>query len=763
MILQSPGQSADSHWWINATVNWASFETSRRNEPAGKEAVRKLLGTLEAQVKERPRDRMMRTRLALLGHMVAQQRIVQGRDLPEAERLCRQTSLLYGDLADEFPLEFWYREQSGFSCRNLGEIAQRDGRLELARQHFEKAVEAFAKVATNKGVPQRDGWYRAWEADSLTQLAEVLTSAGQADNAAKTISRGVETYNSLMRDYPGNADYRRKAASSVRVLAGLFAQQNKLPEASVEAQKAARLGPDEVASHELLFDLLTRIGDKAQTLAVLRENVRLMPDCAAAHYSLGVALNDQQQIGASEASIAKAVELKPDYVLQRAHHHHNLAEALRGKGRPEAVVQEYRRALILEEKLVGCTPANPDYRFQLARSEMGLAAVLSAGSRPQETESLYRQVLVILEKLAAELPANASYRMELGHTLWQLGYLASASGRQDEAEKSHRQALAVFEKLAADLPAVPFYRQEVGFSDWNLGELLKSTGRLQDSEGPLGHAVVIHARLTSEYPDDPGYRARLMQSYIRVIDVLLTQGKQALAKELIHQAINKYDELTAARPAEAGYFRSRAYFQLQLAQMQASANRTGEAEKAYRDVINSYETIIAKFPQDENLWPVYRNLAESFAATNRLDQANEASRKAVQSAGNNVTALNSLAWTFATSENLRLRNPVLAVEAAQKCVEMAPKDATIWNTLGVAKYRAGKWEDAIVALTKAETLAPGKSLGFNGFFLSMAHWRLAHKDEARKWYDQAIAWMDKNQPTNKELRRFRLRPRNCSV
>jgi hypothetical protein len=37
----------------------------------------------------------------------------------------------------------------------------------------------------------------------------------------------------------------------------------------------------------------------------------------------------------------------------------------------------------------------------------------------------------------------------------------------------------------------------------------------------------------------------------------------------------------------------------------------------------------------------------------------------------------------------------------------------------------------------------------------MAHWKLGEKDEARKWYDRAVPWMDKDQPKNEQLRRFR--------
>ena len=61
---------------------------------------------------------------------------------------------------------------------------------------------------------------------------------------------------------------------------------------------------------------------------------------------------------------------------------------------------------------------------------------------------------------------------------------------------------------------------------------------------------------------------------------------------------------------------------------------------------------------------------------------------------------------------------------------------------------------AIAALEKSVTLRKGGD-SFDWFFLAMAHWQLGEKGEARKWYDQAIDWMDKNQPKNEELVRFR--------
>ena len=36
----------------------------------------------------------------------------------------------------------------------------------------------------------------------------------------------------------------------------------------------------------------------------------------------------------------------------------------------------------------------------------------------------------------------------------------------------------------------------------------------------------------------------------------------------------------------------------------------------------------------------------------------------------------------------------------------------------------------------------------------MAHWQVGEKDKARQRYDEAVQWMEKNQPKNDELRRF---------
>ena len=96
-----------------------------------------------------------------------------------------------------------------------------------------------------------------------------------------------------------------------------------------------------------------------------------------------------------------------------------------------------------------------------------------------------------------------------------------------------------------------------------------------------------------------------------------------------------------------------------------------------------------------------------------------------------------------------------ALASLTKAVELEPKNGDYWDTLGVVCYRGEQWEGAIKALQKSMELGNGES-GNSLFSLTIAHWQLGKKDEAGQWYNRAVEWMEKNQPDNNELRRFRV-------
>lgn len=128
----------------------------------------------------------------------------------------------------------------------------------------------------------------------------------------------------------------------------------------------------------------------------------------------------------------------------------------------------------------------------------------------------------------------------------------------------------------------------------------------------------------------------------------------------------------------------------------------------------------------------------------------------------NVQLVNNIAWTLATTEQDAQRNPEMAVELARKItVEVDSQKLTYWNTLGVALYSAGRYEEALVTLELAETKKPADAdfNPYNGFFIAMSHWQLGDHDEARRVLKLSETWNEHPYWNSRELRRFRSQSR----
>jgi len=128
---------------------------------------------------------------------------------------------------------------------------------------------------------------------------------------------------------------------------------------------------------------------------------------------------------------------------------------------------------------------------------------------------------------------------------------------------------------------------------------------------------------------------------------------------------------------------------------------------------------------------------------------------AVQLDPQDASTHNHVAWALAVCPDPGLRDPEQAVRSASLAVQLRPKHVGCRNTLGVAHYRAGHWDAAIESLHESDSLEGSVGSAYNAFFLAMAYWQIGNHDEARKWYDQAVRWMDEKMPDDEELLRFR--------
>jgi tetratricopeptide (TPR) repeat protein len=111
--------------------------------------------------------------------------------------------------------------------------------------------------------------------------------------------------------------------------------------------------------------------------------------------------------------------------------------------------------------------------------------------------------------------------------------------------------------------------------------------------------------------------------------------------------------------------------------------------------------------------------------------------------------VNHVAWACALGPEAAV-DPGVAVRLAELAVRGAGAwDKPKWlNTLALALYRAGRYDEAIRRLDEAARGGggSGESVVYDWPMLAMAHHRLGHREEARRWLDRLRQYQPSTDP-----------------
>jgi tetratricopeptide (TPR) repeat protein len=171
--------------------------------------------------------------------------------------------------------------------------------------------------------------------------------------------------------------------------------------------------------------------------------------------------------------------------------------------------------------------------------------------------------------------------------------------------------------------------------------------------------------------------------------------------------------------------------------------KKGDFERALAD----YTEAIRLDPHDATVW---REVAAARLAAGKVDAYRSTCSAILDRFAKTEKAEDafSAAMTFALAPDA-VRDWPKAIALAEIAQRRDPKDPDYECALGAILFRAGRFEEAIRHLKEADRLAPppgdsgGVLMAETWFFLSMAHHRFGHHEEAKKWLDKAVAWTDK--------------------
>ena len=324
---------------------------------------------------------------------------------------------------------------------NVGVELGKAGKLELAEEHFRKALETdahYADAAYSLGyLLMQQGKNEAAAEEyraalrlkpshflAHNNLGVILWRAGKAEEAAQEYREAITI----------NPDF----AEGHENLAIVLAAKGELEAAEAQFREALRLQPNIPRTMSHLAEVLIREGKLNDAEAVMAAALRIEPKNSNLHLHLGEVFWLERKTGEAKREYEEACNIRPDsaeaqfklgdallhlgqgqpaetHLVEATRLRPNFADAIVGLGRSLAIQGKMQEAASRFEEALRLTPTNSE-----AHLDLGNALLMSGNTN---------DALAQFERAATLDPTLAKRALEEGRNLAARGQLEAAAGR----------------------------------------------------------------------------------------------------------------------------------------------------------------------------------------------------------------------------------------------------------------------------------------------------------------------------------------------
>jgi tetratricopeptide (TPR) repeat protein len=691
----------------------------------------------------------------------------------------RRASDLYAALVAEEPHFSFYRSELAITCYDLASYLQAQQCTSEAERYFQRAIDARRTLVDEAPTSERH------LALALTHnaLASLYLDEHRLGDAEEAYRASLEIFRKLagQTTFPGVVPWcLGDTCCTLTVI--ILRNTGRAQEANELCRQVAQECRSALAVQKQLVDARNLATDRLDLAGSLESLARLLNELD----ELPEAIRCCRDAISIREKLAADSNTESDRFLL-AVIHDRLGELLRRQGRAEEAEQAYRTARAIYEPLAA-ESNDEGHRKHLAWTNELLGELAEAAGRLDDAATAYRQAVEVWQKLVADhnLP---DHRARLAQAQFSLARLLVRQGKDveavpvaaalDDPELQNSLAWSIVDgsdappravtlsvelaKKAVERAPEPSYWNTLGVAQYRAGDWNAVLEALNTSQ------VLCRG---DSFSFDAFFLA--MAHWQR--------GDHDQARKFYSPAL-VWMEKHGPKNEELVRFRTEAANLLGLPE-QLSA----EQEQAKSDDAKYYTLVIEAFPKAG--WP-HSLRAQIHAKSGQLDQAKADSAKAIElspddvvlrywealarlTAGDlseyrgacaamldrfghtdNPDVAHWLAWSAVLGPRA-VDDPNRAIALAEAALGRNPGNGWFSNTLGAALYRAGRFDDAVAKLNQvntaweqAATKPVNYSPAYSWFFLALAHHRLGHADEARRWLDQAVTWMEreiKNSP-----------------
>lgn len=474
-------------------------------------------------------------------------------------------------------------------------------------------------------------------------------------------------------------------ASIVKIkLAVEYIKQGQFSEALEEVKEVIAMDPDSIEAYLLLGGIYSSLSEYERAEQSYRHILKLNPEEAEASLSLGSVLAEQKRYVESLRIFQKVAE---------NHHEGYSALAYYYMGRVNFQMEKKKQAIDNFKKSLKIKPDFADAALSLAKIQYSLGyqdQSIKGLAYFQKTFGPEAEVAKLLSRFYEESKeydkAYEQYEIVVKADPEQLNILAKMAFVSLE-QKKYSRAIKELEKILTISPDSDKIRFFLAVTYEEVGKEQKAAQEFRKIPK------------NSSFYDEA--IARLVQFYTAKKDL---QG----AKNIALSAIRNRPDMPKLYYVYSSFINN---------------------EDHHREIINLLVKVTQKFSENSELQFL---LGTFYDKVNNKQKVISHMKKAISLDKQFVRALNYLAYTYAEME-MELD---MALELAQRAIQLKPKDGHIKDTLGWILYKQGDYEGAVKALESAYRLNSTESIIAE--HLGDAYYQYSHPHKAKKMYRKAV-------------------------
>jgi tetratricopeptide (TPR) repeat protein/energy-coupling factor transporter ATP-binding protein EcfA2 len=278
---------------------------------------------------------------------------------------------------------------------------------EFRKELLDKAASFYAVFAKQDSKSQG---LRSEVAAAHSRLGDINRLMDKHEDAVREYKEAISHFESMVKDYPGNKDYRQALAYAHNFLGETLRSWCE----ELKGAAPCSLSGGETEYNEALV-LQQRLHDENPA------NSDYQQELARTYYNRGILRYDSKNVAGAESDFRTAI---------------GLLEPLAGNPVPTAF-----------------TRTTPEPAQELARACNDLANLISH-SDTEAAQKLYQQAISLAEALNRSQPDNRQYQLELAQYYDNLAILLTAVKNFDQAKEKNHQAVHLFEGLSLPSPSL---------------------------------------------------------------------------------------------------------------------------------------------------------------------------------------------------------------------------------------------------------------------------------------------------------------------